>query len=227
MNKEKWKALIYQYRHGFLFLYILIYMPWFSFLEGHVVKHFHIVHMVLDDYIPFVEYFVVPYIFWFVYVSVTAVFFFFYNREDFVTFMKFIITGMTIFLIISTIYPNGAYLRPIVFPRDNIFTDLVKIIYSSDTQTNLFPSIHVYNAIGTHLAISHSKAFKDKHILVRCSEIAMILIVLSTMFIKQHSVFDVLTGIGLSFFMYLLLYTPEFVKSREQSVFSFASKYKF
>ena len=127
----------------------------------------------------------------------------------------FLFTGMTIFLIISTVYPNGAYLRPIVFPRDNVFTDLVKMIYSSDTPTNLFPSIHVYNSIGTHLALSNSKHFKERKRFLLASQVTCILIILSTMFIKQHSLFDVLTGIGLSFFMWLLVYAPDSIYQRK------------
>ncbi|MCR4956437.1 MAG: phosphatase PAP2 family protein [Lachnospiraceae bacterium] len=205
---EKFKSLCKQYSHGILFLYAFIYMPWFALVENHVTRHFHIVHMVLDDYIPFVEYFVVPYLFWFIYVSATLVFFFFYSKEDFKKACLFLFTGMTIFLIISTVYPNGAHIRPIVFPRDNIFTDLVKMVYASDTATNLFPSIHVYNSIGIHLALKNSDAFKNRKKFLLASQITCILIILSTMFIKQHSVFDVLTGMGLAFFMWLLVYAP-------------------
>lgn len=205
---ETIRNFLKQYRHGVYFLYAFIYFPWFAFVERNVVNNFHIVHMVLDDYIPFIEYFVVPYLFWFLYVSGTVVYFFFRDKEDFKKACVFLFSGMTIFLIISTVYPNGAYLRPIVFPRDNVFTDLVKMVYSIDTPTNLFPSIHVYNAIGTHIAISSSKHLKNKKGLLRASEITCFLIILSTMFIKQHSLFDVLTGIGLAFFMWLLVYAP-------------------
>ncbi|MGN0312622.1 MAG: phosphatase PAP2 family protein [Lachnospiraceae bacterium] len=213
----KVKNVCSQYRHAVWFLYILIYMPWFAFVEQHVTSRFHIVHMVLDDYIPFVEYFVVPYLLWFAYVSITVVYFFFHNKEDFRKCCMFLFTGMTIFLIISTVYPNGTYLRPIVFPRDNVFTDLVKFVYAMDTPTNLFPSIHVYNSIGIHLALKNSKDFKHRKGFLRASSVLCILIILSTMFIKQHSLFDVLTGMGLSFFMWLLVYAPESVHQRSTS----------
>jgi len=211
---QKIRRLCHDYRHGLLFLYALIYFPWFGFVEQHVTRHFHIVHMVLDDYIPFVEYFVVPYLLWFAYVSVPLVYFFLHDKEDFKKMCMFLFTGMTVFLIISTVYPNGSYIRPIVFPRENIFTDLVKMVYASDTPTNLFPSIHVYNSVGTHLALSHSKAFSEKKILLHGSRILSILIILSTLFIKQHSVFDVLTGLGMAFFMWLLVYAPSFGEVR-------------
>ncbi len=207
-TKEKLSLLWRDYGHGIIFLYALIYLPWFAFLENHVTRHFHVVHMVLDDYIPFVEYFVIPYLFWFVYISATGLYLFLTNKEDFKRYGLFICVGMTIFLIISTVYPNGAYLRPIVFPRDNFCTDLVKLLYSQDTATNLFPSLHVYNAIGAHLALRYNSFFRGKKPFIHASSVCCILIVLSTMFIKQHSVFDVLMGIFMALGMWLIVYAP-------------------
>lgn len=219
--RKKIKQLYKDYRHGLLFLYALIYMPWFAFVESHVTRRFHIVHMVIDDYIPFIEYFVVPYLLWFAYVSITIVYFFLHDKEDFRRMCMFLFSGMTIFLIISTIYPNGAYLRPIVFPRDNIFTDMVRFIYSTDTPTNLFPSIHVYNSLGTHFALANSKDFKNRKGLLLGSQILCILIILSTMFIKQHSVFDVVTGIIMGFAMWLLVYAPDRIRNQRSTRTSF------
>ena len=208
------RSLLHKYRHGLLFLYAFIYLPWFRYLEQTVTSRFHIVHMVLDDYIPFIEFFIVPYLFWFIYVSVPLVYFFINEPDNFKKMCCFLFSGMTIFLIISTVYPNGAYLRPIVFPRDNIFTEAVKMLYATDTATNLFPSIHVYNSIATHWAISKSKYLKSHKKLLLASQVSMVLIILSTMFLKQHSVFDVLTGIALALFIGILVYTPDWLRQR-------------
>jgi len=204
--KDTFKELVNKYRHGLYFLYALIYFPWFSIIEKHVTWHFHIVHMPLDDMIPFVEFFIIPYLFWFPYVAIPLVYFFLTDKETFLKSCRFLFTGMTLFLIISTIYPNGAYLRPIVFPRDNIFTTIVKILYKMDTPTNLFPSIHVYNALGTHLSICYSKKFKDFRPFKTGSLIIAVSIVLSTMFIKQHSIFDVLTAIAMTLIFWFIFY---------------------
>ena len=119
---------------------------------------------------------------------------------------------MTLFLLISTLYPNGHYLRPTTFERDNIFTRLCAFLYSTDTATNLFPSIHVYNSVGVHLAVVNSERFgKDKKVKT-ISFILMFSIILSTMFIKQHSTFDVLTALLLSAVMYRVVYLRDTVK---------------
>ena len=200
------KAKLSQYKHGLLLLYFFIYFPWFSHLEKTVTTHFHVIHVALDDYIPFCEYFIIPYLAWFGYVAFGVGYFFFKNKDEYFRLCATLFTGMTIFLIVSTLYPNGHYLRPTYFDHDNFCIRLVKWLYSTDTPTNLFPSIHVYNSICVNAAIWHSEDFK-KHRAVRYgSAVLMVLIILSTMFLKQHSVFDVVTGMVLAVFMYSVVY---------------------
>lgn len=55
------KTLIHKYRHALVLLYGLIYMPWFMWLESRADLPYHVIHVGLDDRIPFVEYFIVPY----------------------------------------------------------------------------------------------------------------------------------------------------------------------
>ncbi len=202
------KTKLSQYKHGLLLLYFFLYFPWFSYLEKTVTTHFHVIHVALDDYIPFCEYFIIPYLAWFGYVAFGVCYFFFKNKEEYYRLCTTLFTGMTIFLIVSTLYPNGHYLRPTYFDHNNICIQLVKWLYSTDTPTNLFPSIHVYNSICVNAAIWHSEDFK-KHKAVRYgSAVLMVLIILSTMFLKQHSVFDVVTGTVLAVSLYSVVYNP-------------------
>lgn len=199
-------AFIEKNKHGLLLLYFLIYLPWFGHLEKTVTTHFHVIHMAVDDVIPFCEYFIIPYFLWFGYVAWGIGYFYKKNKDEYFRLCALLFTGMTIFLIISTIYPNGHYLRPAAFARDNVFVDAVKWLYSTDTATNLFPSIHVYNSIAVNIAVWHSENFKTKPLIRYGSALLMLSIVLSTMFLKQHSVFDVATGIAMAIFMYMIVY---------------------
>lgn len=204
---EKVKNIYAKYKHGIpLILYGIIYLSWFNYLERTVTKHYHVIHMKIDDYIPFCEVFVIPYFLWFAYVAVTVVFFFFKDKDDFIKACIFLFTGMTTFLIISTLWPNGHHLRPIEMPRDNIFTQMVASLYQTDTSTNLWPSIHVYNSLGAHFAIARSKVFARKRWVRVSSLLLATSIILSTMLIKQHSVFDVLTAFALAAVMHHLVY---------------------
>ena len=125
------KNFIKKYKHAWVFLYAFIYMPWFMYLEKHITaeSEYHVIHSVLDDKIPFVEYFIVPYLLWFVFIAAVFLYFFFTDVEGFYKLAKLSFIGMTIFLLISTVFPNGLTLRPVVFPRDNIFTDMVRMLY--------------------------------------------------------------------------------------------------
>lgn len=197
------KSFIATYRYGIIIpIYAAIYLPWFIYLEQKVTKRYHIIHMAIDDYIPFCEAFIIPYYLWFAYMAIAVVLCLLTNKESFFRCFFFIASGMTIFLIISTIFPNGHHLRPVVFPRENFLTDLVRGLYSVDTSTNLFPSIHVYNSIGSHLAILNNESLRKHKWLKNGSFILCVSIVLSTVFLKQHSMFDVLTAFGLAVVMY-------------------------
>uniref|UniRef100_UPI0040560E24 phosphatase PAP2 family protein n=1 Tax=Acetatifactor sp. TaxID=1872090 RepID=UPI0040560E24 len=204
---EKAKQLYFKYKHAIpLIIYGIIYLSWFGWLEQKVTKRYHVIHMEIDDYIPFCEVFIVPYFLWFLYVAAVVIYFLFKNKTDYYKTGIFLATGMTIFLAISTLWPNGHHLRPAIMPRDNIFTQLVEMLYNVDTATNLWPSIHVYNSIGAHLAIVHSKEFENRKFIRLASLLLSGSIILSTMFLKQHSFFDVLTAFVLATIMYLLVY---------------------
>ncbi|MCR4744825.1 MAG: phosphatase PAP2 family protein [Lachnospiraceae bacterium] len=219
------KNFLKRYSHAWIIIaYTLIYIPWFMFLEKNVKNSYHIIHMAVDDIIPFCEYFIVPYLLWFFYIAATVIYFIFTNKSEYKKLCAFLITGMTVFLLVSTFYPNGATLRPTVFPHNNIFTRLVIQLYSTDTPTNIFPSIHVYNSLGCYFAISTSeKLSKNKPVLIS-SFILTFSIILATMFLKQHSVFDVITAFALSTFMYFAIYVVDYNSIAERTASSKVSQ---
>ena len=195
--------------YGYLWVipaYALLYMTWFIYLEKRSTPSYHIIHMILDDSIPFCEYFIIPYFLWFLFVPFSVLLMIAAGRKDFNRVFTFLSTGMTLFLIVSTVYPNGALLRPTVFPRNNIFTDMVISLYGTDTATNLFPSIHVYNSLGAMFAVLECKKYRHNRFLRISSVVMCLLIILSTVFLKQHSVFDVLTGLFMGVVMYVAVY---------------------
>ncbi len=200
------KKLIQKYKHAWVLLYGLIYMPCFFLLEQTVTTDFHVIYSPIDDLIPFCELFVIPYFLWFGFVAAAGIYLFFTNVKDFYRFAGFLIIGMTIFLIISFLWPNGHMLRPATFERNNIFVDMVRGLYDTDTSTNIFPSIHVYNSLGVWIALSHNQALKKKTWIQIGTAVLAILIVLSTMFLKQHSFPDVVSAFVLSALVYVPIY---------------------
>lgn len=206
------KAFWKKYKHGFpAVLYGIVYLAWFVLLEQRPVRRYMVVHMNIDDYIPFCEAFVVPYLLWFLYVPAVLLYLFLKDKDGYWKNAVFLCTGMTIFLVISTFIPNIQHLRPRQFPRDNVFTWIISMLWKADTPTNLFPSIHVFNSMGAHFAVlNNEKLASDKRI--KYGSLALcISIILSTMFIKQHSMFDVLTAFILGAVMYMAVYSYDLV----------------
>lgn len=210
-----WKKFWEKYRHGWVFLYIFIYLPWFFYLEKHITTDYHLIHTAIDDKIPFIEYFIVPYTLWFLFIAVTVGYFFFFGeKSEFYRLIILLFSGMTIFLIVSTIYPNGLQLRPETFARDNVFVDMVRQLYAVDTSTNVLPSIHVYNSLGAYIAISHSGKLKQYKWVQILTLLLTVSIILSTMFLKQHSIVDVIAAFFMAGIMYVIVYKPVRVRSK-------------
>ena len=201
MNSSRWKDA------GLVLAYMIFYLCFFNYLEYRTGVQVHMLQMRADYKIPFCEYFIVPYLLWFGYVAWAVGYFYFKNKDEYFKLCAMLFTGMTVFLVISTIYPNGHYLRPAYFEHNNIFIQMVKWLYATDTPTNLFPSVHVFNSIAVNIAVWHSDNFKKNKAVRYGSAVLMVLIILSTMFLKQHSVFDVVTGMVLAVFMYSVVYT--------------------
>lgn len=205
-NMKKICGLLYKYRHAWLLSYAFIYLPWFMFLERTVTRDYHIMHGSLDDLIPFNEYFIVPYFLWFIYVAGTLIFFLFRSKEDYYKMCAFLFSGMTLSLIICTFFHNGTDFRPVIDPNKNIFSAAVAALYKTDTNTNVFPSIHVYNSVGTHIAISRSQLLSKHKIIKLCSFLLTASICLATMFLKQHSIIDVCGAFLMAYAIHYLVY---------------------
>jgi membrane-associated phospholipid phosphatase len=216
-KKASFLSYFQHYKHGLIAIaYLILYMIWFTHLEDFRTKDRIIIHMELDNYIPFSEIFIVPYFLWFFYVAAAVILLIFQNRNEYYRTCAFLFTGMTLFLIVSTLWPNGLTLRPAVMTRDNIFTQMVTFLHQIDTPTNVWPSIHVYNSIGAHLAILRSNYGVKRWVRITSFTLCT-LIIMSTMFLKQHSISDVIAAFALAAIMYLIVYRPDYLIHREKS----------
>ena len=128
--------------------------------------------------------------------------------------LPFVEYFMSIAVIIYFVFPNGlADFRPETFPRDNFCTDLVKLLHKADTPTNVLPSLHVYNTLVIEFAVFNSKTFgRHKKKVCIITAIWGLLICVSTVFLKQHSVYDVLAAIVLAAIIYPITYKTKFFK---------------
>ncbi len=204
-------------------LYVMVYLKGFNYVEDANAR-FTIIHTWIDDVIPFVSVFIVPYLLWFVFMFVTIAYIILNDKEgnEFLPLATALCLGCTFFLVLSYIWPNGTNIRPSDL-GDSFFDSIVAMLYSTDTATNVFPSIHVFNSLVCFAAILNCARLKDKKVVKVVSGVLTVLIILSTMFLKQHSIVDVAGGFMMFFVIYRFAYIalPGRVKAiTEESVAS-------
>nr|WP_051527297.1 phosphatase PAP2 family protein [[Eubacterium] cellulosolvens] len=191
-------------------LYAVVYLLFFNYLECRSLPsgRFYTIHCPLDNLIPFCEVFVLPYLSWFLFMLVAFLYFIVINEDvgEYNHFTLYMVAGMTVFLVLSYLWPNRLALRPNPLPRTNFFTMLLKQLYARDTATNVFPSIHVYNSLSVYFACSRCVKIRKHPKLLRFIRIWAALIICSTVFVKQHSVYDVCAGLAMSYTFYRLIY---------------------
>lgn len=185
------------------------YLLTFFWMEQRRVP-IHIIYMEIDRKIPFCEYFIIPYLLWFVFVIGTVLYFMAFVDDD-REYYKLVFTlavGMVMFVLISYFYPNGHSLRPRLY-GDSIFIKAVRILYKVDTPTNILPSLHVFNAIACGAALLKNEKVKMHRIFCFLTVVLVISIILSTVFLKQHSTLDVIVASMMNLVCYGVIYVKE------------------
>ena len=179
-------------------------------LEKYIVPQYYISCSV-DQVIPFMPVFVVPYVFWFPMIAVVLVLLCFSDRGDFIRTIMLIYAGMTVAMLIYIIMPHGQQLRPIVTEND-FFSRAVRFsIYANDTNTNCFPSIHVLNQMAIHIGLCKSKLFAKRSGWKVFSFIVTFLVCASTCFIIQHSLLYVAAAAVIEALLYLIVFKVDWL----------------
>lgn len=162
------------------------------------------VYCPLDDRIPFCEYFVIPYVLWYVLIVGSLVYFALRDADSFRKLQTYWMILLLSALVIFVIFPTKQELRPQVFPRDNFCTDLVGAIYAVDTNTGVCPSMHcaLSVAMASVWVRNRQVGWGIKVFMVT----AAVLICLSTVFIKQHSVVDFFAALPLCLLAEIILF---------------------
>ncbi|MDD2504650.1 MAG: phosphatase PAP2 family protein [Bacilli bacterium] len=124
---------------------------------------------------------------------------FYLYKKDFNTYFKSIsalIISLVIMHLIFIIYPTMVD-RPVVDSFNSLTSLIVYITFKSDTPVNCFPSGHCIICFIMIFSFLKTKNMKleTKSIFIGIN----ILIVLSTLFVKQHVLYDVFGALVLSF----------------------------
>ncbi len=186
---ENFKLFLKNNKQLLWLLFIPIYLVTFFIVEKVVpTKGYWVSYLPQDDKIPFIEHFIIFYYVWYVLLVVTGLLSITKEPKVFSRYLCTLCIAFMGTMVFSLLFPNGQDLRPTEFSRDNVFTDLCKMIYASDTNTNVLPSMHVMGSIACVFACFDSKRYTwwGRAIVI----ITAALVCASTVFVKQHSILD-------------------------------------
>lgn len=195
-----------EYRHVWLILFWSVYVTRYILIENlNPAAQYIPIHCALDDRIPFCEAFVIPYVLWYVFITGMHLYTLQYDIQSFKRYSKFLVVSFSISTLIFLIFPTCQQLRPAEFPRDNLLTRIVGLIYALDTSTNVFPSEHAIGSIAVAAAAAHTESLRSPGKRTAITA-AAVLICLSTVFLKQHSVLDTLAALPVCAVAYWITY---------------------
>jgi hypothetical protein len=185
-----------EYRHVLLLGGWIAYFALYFLTENLIpYENCHEVRCVLDDFIPFCEVFVVPYLLWFCLVAGSLLYLFLYDIPNFRRLSIYIMITQAGAMLFYILWPNIQLLRPEEMPRENFFTRVISFVYQFDTPTGVLPSLHAAYSIAILSVFWHRKETALWwRILLPC---LVVLIISATFLIKQHSVLDAVAALPL------------------------------
>lgn len=194
-----------QFRHLWLLGTWLIYFALYFLTENLIpAQRCHVMHCVLDDWIPFNEYFLIFYTGWYILVFGSLAYYLIYDVKRFRELDLYIFVTQMVAMFFYIVLPSRQDLRPETFPRENFFTWVMGLIYTFDTDTGVCPSLHV-----AYSWAIFNVMVKDEH-LAKWFKVFLglfaVMVSLSTSFVKQHSFLDIFAAIPVVLLGEILIY---------------------
>lgn len=199
------KAFIKEHPHMWWGLFLPAYLAAFFTIEKYVTGPYWATQLPVDSLIPFCPYFIVFYMSWSPLLAVLGIYLILKDAEGFRRYMWFIMVTFTTAVVFCILVPNGQDLRPAVMAHHNAATWLVEYTYSIDTNTNVFPSMHILGCMAAVAAVWHTPGLRKPGWRWGVTLYA-ILIMAATVFVKQHAAIDVLAGLLTGAIAYVFVY---------------------
>jgi len=159
----------------------------------------------LDRFLPLIKIFIIPYMALWFFLAFCFIYLCFKNRKVYYKIMLTLslcyVAAFITYYFFQTTVP-----RPIVTGND-IFSKLILFTYNSDEPYNCFPSIHVITA---YLALTGINATNAKKSIKVPVSVIGFLIIISTEFVKQHVIMDILFALFLcNVIYYSIIYVEQ------------------
>ena len=195
------------FHHAWYLLIWNVYLLLFYLAEHLVVDKYWVSYLPIDDQIPFCRFFIIPYCMWHPLLFAMTIYLFFTDVPAFKRFVVYIGLGFGGSIIFCMLFPNGQDLRPASFEQNDFFIWLVRKIYAADTNTNVIPSMHVIGCAALTLACFDAPRLRRHHLHWIMTALGVV-ISASTVFVKQHSLLDVIVALPVSLVLWLVIYQP-------------------
>lgn len=182
-------------------LSLMFLIPLINIIYAHLNNSARGTHSLVTDIdksVPFIKSFAVPYIMWFPFLVITLIYLCFRNKEVYYRVIISLILGLMI-CFLTYYFFQTAVPRPQLTGND-FLTNLVRFIYFTDNPFNCFPSIHV---LTSYILIKGAMNCEKKATIYSVIiTVISSLIILSTQFIKQHVIMDLIFAILLGDIIY-------------------------
>ena len=184
-NPHAWWAL------ALIPIFICYFVP-----EHLIVSDYHATQIAFDALIPLLPGFVYCYLLWFPLLVFGGFWMLFFDGPVLRRYMIYLMCAYFICAAVYLLYPNGQDLRPDDLVVHDLSTAILAFIYRVDTNTNVLPSLHVIGSMGAAFALCSSRRLRSPAVKAAIAVLA-VLVSISTVFVKQHGIVDVLAGFAL------------------------------
>ena len=191
--------------HTWWGLFVPCYLLVFFTIEHFIVDHYWATQMPIDDYIPFCKYFILIYDLWAPLLTVLGIYLIVKDPEGFRRYIWGLIFTYGISTLFCVLVPNGQDLRPAAVEGGDLFAWMVRATYAADTNTNVFPSVHVVGVLCAVFAVFHTPGLRSWYWRTLTVVLGTVIIA-STVLVKQHALIDILAGLVLGAVSYVLIY---------------------
>ena len=202
MKNKNFKVLI-------LILLLVLYETFMYLITKLTPMDVNLIGNYLDNKIPFVSQFVYAYISWYAMLFIIPYIFYKKNVNSFNKYYIVILLCITLVSFIYMFYPTTINRADILL--SGISGKLVNLIYKIDTPVlNCFPSMHcLVSFVFIYISLGDKNIYKYLRIFI---VLWSVLVILSTLFIKQHVLVDVISAFVLSILVYKLVGKIKFFK---------------
>ena len=187
---------------------LVLFQTVFFFLIKLFQSNFHTIGSTIDKNIPFNNLAIIPYCIWYILIFFVPYYLYIKDKNTLCKYIASYFLCVIISNIIFATYPTMV-IRPDIKPN-SILNFITWFIYKIDTPAvNCLPSLHC--AVAMLFSLS---AFDSKNLSIRYKiviSIFAIIIMLSTLFIKQHVFIDLVIGDILMTICYLIMKNNKYI----------------